>query len=351
MRGVRNMDRPDGMRAAIIPLVGMFSLLAFACAKAQTVDAFYQGRTMSIVIGSGPGGGYDLVGRLIAQFYGQHLGAGVSIIPRNIPGASSVVAAEWFSNVAPQDGSVIGVFQPTIVLHKLTEPSAKFEPEKFGWIGRIATAPQFGLVRTDAPAVDLEAMKQKPVIIAASSPTGTGATVPWALNRLIGTQFKVIRGYTSAVTVGLAIERNEASGIGSTSWEYLETQPNWLRDGKVKIIYSIGLKRDPKIPDVPTIVELGRTEEDKATLKLLAIASTLGRSLVVTPGAPRERVEHLRKAFDRMVQDPVFTEEAIKRQIILETASGAEMANDVSDVMKTPAAIIERLARVTQPAD
>ena len=339
------------MRAAIICLAGLLSVAAGADARAQTADAFYRGRALTIAIGSGPGGGYDLAGRLIAQFYPQHLGAGATVIPRNIPGASSVVAAEWFANVAPQDGSVIGIFQPTIVPHKLTDPSAKFEPEKFGWLGRIATAPQFGLVRTDAPASDLEGMKRVPIIIAASSPTGTAATVPWALNRLIGTQFKVIRGYTSAVTVGLAMERNEAHGIGSTSWEYLETQPNWLRDGKVKIIYSISLKRDPKIQDVPTIVELGQNEEDRATLKLLAIASTLGRSLAVTPGAPKERVEHLRNAFERMIQDPAFIEEAAKRQIILETASGAEIASDVADVMKTPASIIDRLAKVTQPQD
>lgn len=339
------------MRAGIICPAIILGALAGVEAKAQTAGAFYRGKVMTIAIGSGPGGGYDLAGRLIAQFYAQHIGAGVSIIPRNIPGASSVVAAEWFANVAPQDGTVIGVFQPTIVPHKLTEPGAKFEPQKFGWIGRIATAPQFGLVRTDAPAVDLEDMKRTPVLLAASSPTGTAATVPWALNRLVGTRFKVIRGYASAVTVGLAVERNEASGIGSTSWEYLETQPDWLKDGKVKILYSIGLKRDPRIPDAPTIVELGQTEEDRATLKLLAIAATLGRSLAVTPGAPMERVDYLRKAFDRMVQDPAFTQEALKRQITLEPAAGAEIASDVSEVMNTPTAIVERLAQVTQPMD
>ena len=339
------------MGRSIVYLVALLTCLAAAPAVAQTAEAFFRGKIMTVAIGSGPGGGYDLAGRLIAQFFPQYLSPGVSMIPRNIPGASSVVAAEWFANVAPQDGTVIGIFQPTIVPYKLTEPSAKYEPEKFGWLGRLATAPQFGLVRMDALAIDLDSMKRLQVVLAASSPTGTGATVPWALNRLIGTQFKVIRGYTSAVTVGLAVERNEASGIGSTSWEYLETQPNWVHGKNVKVIYSIGLKRDPKIPDVPTIVELGQGEEDRSTLKLLAVASTLGRSLVVTPGTPRDRVEYLRGAFDRMVRDPAFIDEAVKRQIVLETASGAEIAHDVSDVMQTPAAIVKRLSLVTQPMD
>ena len=175
--------------------------------------------------------------------------------------------------------------------------------------------------------------------------------MPWALNRLIGTKFKVVRGYTSAAATGLAVERNEVNGLGSTSWEYLDRKPDWLKEKKVAILYSIGLTRDNRIPDVPTIVELGRTDEDRAVMRLLSIAATVGRSPALTPGAPPNRLELLRTAFDQMIADPQFVADAAKRRLELEPATGAEISKAVSENMKAPQAIVARFQAVTQPMD
>ncbi|HEY4135804.1 MAG TPA: hypothetical protein VGO34_11380 [Alphaproteobacteria bacterium] len=339
------------MKKLLMSLMGCTAMLVAGTAAAQTPEEFLKGKSFTMLIGSDAGGGYDLAGRLIAQYLSKYLPGNPVLVPRNMPGASSVRAAEWFANVAPQDGTVIGLFQPTIVTNRLIEPSARYSPEKFGWLGRVSSAPQFGLVRMDAPVTTLEGAKTTEVIFAANSPTGTGATVPWALNRLIGTKFKVVRGYTSAVATGLAVERNEANGLGSTSWEYLDTKPDWLRDKKVAILYSIGLTRDPRIPEVPTIVELGKTDEDKAVMKLLAVAATVGRSPAVTPGTPADRVAFLRAAFDKMAKDPAFVADAKKRQIDLDIASGTDIASDVSDIMKVPESVVKRFETVTQPMD
>ena len=334
--------------------VGLASVIAVVLmatpAGAQTATDFYKDKTLTFMIGSGTGGGYDMVGRMLAQYMGPHIPGHPTIVPKNMPGASSVRAAEWFGTAAGRDGTVIGMFQPTIIGNKLVEPDAKYEPEKFNWLGRVSTSSQFGLVWFDAPATTIEEAKTREVILAANSATGTGAMVPWALNRLIGTKFRVVKGYPSAAEVGLAVERGEAKGMGSTSWDYMETKP-WIGEGKAKIIYTIGLTRDPKIPDVPTIVELAKTEEDRNIFKLLSVASTIGRSPAATPGIPADRLAILRQAFVATMNDASFMADAKRRKVDLEFASGEEIGAAVREIIVMPQSVVARYDAVTQPMD
>lgn len=318
-------------------------------AGARAAD-FYKDKTITFVIGSGTGGGYDMVGRMLAQHMVKHIAGSPTIVPKNMPGSSSVRAAEWFANVAPKDGTVIGMFQPTIIPNRLVEPNARYAPDKFGWLGRVSTSSQFGMVWFDAPATTVEEAKSHVVILAANSATGTGATVPWALNRLIGTKFQVVKGYPSAAEVGLAVERGEAKGMGSTSWDYMETRP-WIREGKVKFLYTIGLERDPKIPDVPTIVELAKNDEDRSVFRLLSVASTIGRSPAVAPGSPDARTAELRKAFETTMKDPAFIAEAGRRKVDLEFATGEEIGKAVREIIALPRPVVERYNAVIQPMD
>lgn len=325
--------------------------LATTPASADAVSDFYAGKSLTLVIGSDAGGGYDLAGRLVAQYLGKHIPGNPSFVPRNMPGASSVRAAEWFGSAAPGGGATVSLLQATIVTNKLVDRKAAYEPDKFIWIGRLSTAPLFGLVRSDAPIKTVEEAKSKEVILAANSATGTAATVPWALNRLIQTKFKVVRGYASAAAVGLAIDRGEAEGIGSASWEYIESKPEWLAEKKMRLIYFIGLTRYAKTPDVPAVVEFGQTDEDKAVLKLFGVASSIGRSFAVTPGTPLDRAAALRKAFADMMHDPAFVAEAEKRKVDLDFAPGTEIQADVAEVIAIPDTVVKRYDAVTQPMD
>jgi len=339
------------MMKRTIGIIGaMAAALMAAPAGAQTATDFYKDKTLTFMIGSGTGGGYDMVGRMLAQYMGPHIPGHPTIVPKNMPGASSVRAAEWFGSAAPRDGTVIGMFQPTIIPNKLVEPDAKYEPEKFNWLGRVSTSSQFGLVWFDAPATTIEEAKTREVILAANSATGTGATVPWALNRLIGTKFRVVKGYPSAAEVGLAVERGEAKGMGSTSWDYMETKP-WIGEGKVRFMYTIGLTRDPKIPDVPTIVELAKTEEDRNIFKLLSVASTIGRSPAATPDIPADRLAILRRAFVATMNDAGFIADAKRRKVDLEFASGEEIGAAVREIIAMPKSVVARYDSVTQPMD
>ena len=144
--------------------------------------------------------------------------------------------------------------------------------------------------------------------------------------------------------------RARAKGMGSTSWDYMATRP-WIREGKVKFLYTIGLERDPKIPDVPTIVELAQNEEDRSIFKLLSVAATIGRSPALAPGSPNDRLVELRKAFEATMQDPAFIAEAKKRKVDLEFASGEDIGKAVSDIIAMPKSVVDRYSEVIQPMD
>lgn len=241
------------------------------------------------------------------------------------------------------------IVQPTFLLDKLTDRSRKYEPDKFEWIGRVDTSTVMGVIWHTSPAQSVEAAKHTRVVVAANGAIGTSATIPWALNRMIGTQYKVVLGYDSSAKMGLALENGEADALGSTSWDFLETRPQWFADKKATIPYVISLQRFKKLPDVPTILELVDNPLDKNALKLMASTSTVGRAFMLTPGVPAERVEILRKAFDAMVKDPQFIADAQKRHLGVDPMSGADLQKIVADVMSQPEKVVQRMKDATRP--
>jgi tripartite-type tricarboxylate transporter receptor subunit TctC len=326
------------------------SLLAVAASSvaAEPVADFYKGKTVSFVIGVGPGGGYDLSGRLVAQHLGRFIPGNPTIVPRNMPGASSIVAAQNVFNVAPRDGSVVGMFQPTFVIEKINDRSLKFEPEQFTWIGRVDSSVLVGVVWHTSPVQTVAAARQKESAMAAIGASGTAATVPWALNQLIGTKFKVVLGYESSPAMGLAMERGEADGNGSTSWDYLETKRDWLDEKKITFLYTIALARFRAIPDTPTILELTDNAKDRKALGLIASGSTIGRSVVGPPDMPADRAAALRQAFDAMVRDPEFLADAKNRHLGVDPLAGAELQKIVAEVAGEAEDVVEKMKTVTR---
>ena len=186
-------------------------------------------------------------------------------------GASGMQAVDYMFNVAPQDGTVICIPQPTMILNKVVDHTARYEPQKFGWVGRMASLQTLGVVWHTAPVQTIEAAKKAPLIMAAAQGNGSGANVLTALNRLVGTKFTMVKGYKSVSELGLAMERGEVQGISSTSWEYVESK-GWIKQKDIGFLYIIGSARNPKIPDTPTINELAGNE---------AIARCCARSRVL----------------------------------------------------------------------
>jgi tripartite-type tricarboxylate transporter receptor subunit TctC len=175
-------------------IAALLAQAALSAAVAQPTADFYRGRTIQLIIGTGEGGGYDLSARLVAQFLPEHIPGRPVIVPRNMPGAGSIAAAEFIYSVAPRDGTVIAIVQPTFLSEKIVDKARKYEPEKFSWLGRVDQSVVMGVVWHTSPAQTVLEATHKQVVVAANGPAGTSSTIPWALNKMIGAKYKVVLG-------------------------------------------------------------------------------------------------------------------------------------------------------------
>src|SRR5262245_6491959 len=333
--------------------LGLWTLLmAVACvqtARAESAATFYSGKTITLIIGSGVGGSYDAGGRLVAQYLKRYIPGNPTVVPQNMPGASSVRAAEYVYNVAPRDGTALGFVQPTVVLNKVLDPNAKYEPRRLTWIGRLQRMVFVGVAWHDAPARSVEEAKKNEIVMAGNAVTGAGVTVPWALNALIGTRFKVIRGYESAAANLLALQRGEVQGIGSTGLADILSCPELLEKKLVNFLYVIDTVRSPKIPNVPTVVDVGNSEDDRRILTLLGNPSSIGQTVMGPPDLPAERAESLCQAFAEMLRDPQFIADAKAREIDVSHLGGPDLQNLVAENFAVAPALVEKLKAITSP--
>ena len=324
-------------------------IVSIAGARAQSVADVYHGKTIRILIGTSEGGGFDLSGRLIAQFIGRYIPGDPNVVPQNMPGASGLLAAEYLYNVAPKDGTVIAITQPSIVLNKAINPSAPYQPRDFGWIGRLASFVTYGVVWHTSPVQTIDKAKTRSITLAANGPSGPGAVIPGALNQFIGTKFVIVKGYKGPDDNGLAMQRGETNGIGSAGAEYLQNK-GWLDQKLVRVLYTIGANRSPAFSDAPSVVEIIADPRDRDAMKLIVSPSDIGRAIIAPPGLPRDRLDALRQAFERMIRDPEFQAQSAARHLDLEPRSGDNVQKFVAEAMGMPANVVER-ARAAMQAE
>ena len=202
-----------------------------APAAADPVADFYKGKTISVIVGAGPAGGYDLSARLVARHLPRFVSGNPNVVVRNMPGASSNLAALHVFNVAARDGSVLGMFQPTFVIEKINDHSLKYEPDQFTWISRVDTSTLVGIVWHKSPVQTIADAKQKQAVLAGIAASGTAATVPWALNQIIGTKFKVALGYSSSATsaASASIRKPARSSISPAQRNGGSSRSHWRK--------------------------------------------------------------------------------------------------------------------------
>src|SRR6516164_10038553 len=320
-------------------------------AAAQTPEAFYRGKTIDFVIGYPPGGSNDTWGRLVSRHLGNHIPGTPYVVPKNLPGAGSFVAVNTIFNVSPKDGTVIGIGAPTIALdEKLGTQGVRFRTAELSWISRVDSLVNMVFMSKTSP-VKTFADAQK--IESTLSATGAGSTVsiyPTVTNNVFGTKFKLVMGYKGSNEAMLAVERGEVEGH-STSWTALKVaHPNWLRDASVAILVQFALKRHAELPDVPTVVELARNEEERAILRAIMNATEVGTAFFTTPGAPPDRVNALRRAFDAAMKDPELLADAQRMNVGVSPLAGEDLQRLVVEVSQLPPALLDKVrAAYTMP--
>jgi tripartite-type tricarboxylate transporter receptor subunit TctC len=339
------------MKKSVMSLFIVLLLATSAYAQAP----FYQGKTITIIVGTKAGDAYDLYPRMLAEFMPKYIPGSPNIIIQNVPGAASMIAANQLYNVTKPDGLTIGAIYPALYFEQLTKkPEAKFDWTKFGWIGNPVTSNHLMYMRADTPYKTIEDVRKASTApkCGASGLTSTGYYMPKLMEETIGTKFDIVSGYQAGQDVDLAVERGEIQCRAFTITAFFAREPfiSWRKRGFVNVLMQSGAKRDPRLKDAPTLYELmdkyKTSPQARSLAKVILAAGEFGRPLVTPPGFASDRLQILRDAFDKTVNDPALKTAAEKRNLDLDPESGAELEKLAKEVMGSSPEIIERVQKL-----
>ena len=321
-------------------------------AQAQSVADFYKGKSVSVVVSTSTGGGYDTMARAVARFMGKHLPGSPLFVVRNMPGAGGITAMNYLYNAAEKDGTVIGLVQNGTPLEPLFgTKEARYDATKFNWLGTPSIEVSMVLLWHTVPVNSVEELRTKETQMGASGANSTPAFYTRLLNATLGTKMKLINGYPGQNDAFLAMERGELDGYPSVFYSALtSTRPNWLRDKQAKAIVQYGPERLKELPDVPFAPDLLTNPDDKLLMQAAFAPQALGRPLVAPPGIPADRVAALRKALAETFVDPEFITEAEKIGLIVNTPkTGEQLQQVIASAYATPSRVVERLRKLNNP--
>jgi tripartite-type tricarboxylate transporter receptor subunit TctC len=312
--------------------------------RADPIEDFYRGKTVRMLIGYGPGGGYDLYARLVADFLPKHLPGQPTIVPQNMPGAGSFAAANYMAGAAPKDGTVLGMLAQTFALDSRTGLGTKLDIAKFHYLGRVVSNIDTGVALPKSGIRSFADVRLKQYTVGASGGGSTTVMFTSALAAYAGAKFKLVRGYKGTADIILAMERGEVDIVGAYGLPgMLVSHPGWVKNGEAVILYQCSLKPNRMLANVPTLPELATDDDGRAVLRAVAGTGEIGRAILTTPDVPAERLAALRKAFAAMLVDPEFIAAAEQRKMMLDPATGEEMDAIVRDTLQLSDAVATKV--------
>lgn len=328
-------------------VIGVVLGIAAPASADEDVAAFYGGKQIHLIVGSGAGSGYDINARLIARFLGAHIPGHPTVVVQNQPGAGSVIAAKGLANGATRDGTVIASVINGVPTAPLLQPAGvRFDPLRLGWIGSSNRDTQVMYVWGTAPVRRLEELTKKELIVGGTSAGTSQVDFPLVLNAILGTKFKIVSGYEGSAQVHKAMEAGEVQGIAALAWSSLKTiNANWLVEGKIRILAQWSAPPHPDLKEVPLVESLAHTKQDLQALKLLTSRLEIGRPFVAPPDVPPARLAALRHAFEATMKDPAFLAEARRIQLDVDPMTGEEVHGMVESVLATPQDVVARVRR------
>jgi tripartite-type tricarboxylate transporter receptor subunit TctC len=331
----------------------VIGLALAAAARADSIADFYQGRTITLVVGYGPGGGYDLFARMMARHLGRFIPGNPSIVVQNMAGAGSLRATNWLYAVAPRDGTVIATFardMPLLATLKINRAAA-FDPRKFTWLG---SASDFShdtyllMVRPDAPALSIEDARRpgtRPITLGGTALGAAGSDVPLILRDTLGINVSVVNGYPDSGAIFLAVDRGEVNGRAVDLSSVKALRPQWLapNGGMHTLVQFARATRHPEFPAVPTAREVAHDAEARAVIEFAELSYRISRPFAAPPGVPAERAKALRDAFLAVNHDPRYLEEAARLRLEVSPIGADEVAATIDRIATAPPAVLDYL--------
>jgi len=341
---MKGQNRKPGSTLFAATLLGAVAMASPV--HAQTPEQFYKGKNINLIIGYSAGGGYDVYARSLARHMGRFIPGNPTIVPKNMPGAGSLVLANWLYNVAPKDGTAFGIIgRGTAFDPLLGSTKAQFDAAKFNWIGSMNDEVSVCVAWHTTGITKLEQVKQNELTVGGTGPAADTDQFPKVLNATIGTKFKIIAGYPGGNDIDLAMERGEVMGRCGWSWSSVTaTHQNWIDEKRINVLVQLSLSRHPDLPNVPLIMDFAKSNEEKQIFKLVFARQPMGRPFLMPPGIPADRMVAVRKAFMDTMKDGEFLADAEKMKLEINPVSGDAVQEIVQQVYQTPKSIAAAVA-------
>lgn len=306
-------------------------------------ENFYQGKTIQLIVGYSAGGGYDIFGRTVARHIGKHIPGNPNVIVRNVPGAGSMVAMNQIANTLPKDGTVIGTVSRGLPYEPLFgNEQVQFDPQEVNWLGSVASEVSLCVVSTNSNINTWEDLYDNSLLVGATGSGGDSNVFPRVLSDTLGFQMNVVAGYPGSSDIVLAFERGEVESI--CSWSYSSNKENrdaLIENGQARIIFQMALQKHPELPDIPLIIDLAETEEQRQALTLLFGRQQMGRPFVAPPGVPEDRLAILRQALRDTTNDPEFLQDAANQSLEIDFFSGEDIHELIREAYTYPASVVD----------
>ena len=330
---------------ALFAFVSGAAAIVLAAAPAGAQPVSYEGKQLRMVIASGAGGGYDAYARALARHIARHIPGNPALINQNMPGAAGLTATNWAYSVAPKDGTVIVATYNALIPEPLYgNPAARYDMLKFGIVGSIGKQQNICGVWHTSPITSIEQAKTKELTVAATGATGDSAIMPKILNGFLGTKFKIIVGY-GTTEQRLAVERGEVDGVCGLSWSTLKaSNPDWTKNHRLNVLVQTGTKPSADLPNVPLLVDLVKSPDDKKVIELLSFYQQMGRPFLMPAGTPADMLNTIRRAFDATMKDPQFLADAERANLEVDPMTGEEMEASIRRAFATPKELVQRAA-------
>lgn len=325
-------------------------------AVADPIAEHFSGKTISLLIGTTPGGGYDGYARVLARHWGRHVPGNPRFVAKNMPGAGGLTLANYLYNQAPRDGFEIATMQSGVAFEKLFQTlspegkNARFDATQFGWIGSALTTVYVTVTWHTAPVKSLAEATVKEAILGSTAGSSDNHLLAVLSNKVLGTKFRVVQGYDGSNAVDLAIERGEIHGAAGKDWTTItSSRPDWLRDKKINILVQMGMQPHPDLKDVPSALDLAKTAEERQILELVFAKFNLARPFLAPPGLPPAYLAALRRSLDDVLKDPEFLAEAKRAGMEIKPVSGEDVQVLVEKMLNTPEDLAVRARAMLQP--
>lgn len=305
-----------------------------------------QSSLVNLYVGYSSGGGYDVYARTVARYMGRHLPGSPNVIVQNMPGAGSLRLANWLYSVAPKDGNTFGIVGRGVAFDTLLGlPGTNYDATRFTWIGSAANEVSVCVAWHTSEVKSVDQIFAKEWIVGGTGGSADTDQYPKLINGVLGTKMKLVIGYPGGNDVNLAMERGEVQGRCGWSWSSLKaTAPEWLRDKKINVLMQLSLNKHPDLPNVPLILDLAKTPEQKGIFQLVFARQVLGRPFLGPPGISAERTAALRKAFMDTMQDKDFLAEAERAKLEITPVPGETVQKLVADAYAMPPDVIKKTA-------